>query len=69
MYCSYQLAHLSSKLTSFDLNLVCCDWWLPRWTGSCTCEPTQFAVAATNHSAVSSDEMSFVDIMSDEVRW
>jgi len=32
-------------------------------------EATQFAVAAANHSALSSDEVSSVEMKSDEVRW
>jgi len=32
------------------------------------CEATQLAAAATNHSALSSDEMSSADVKSDEAR-
>ena len=48
----------SSLVTSFRLNLVCCDWLrsaTANWVASR--RSTQFAVAATDHSALISDEM------------
>ena len=53
--CSYH----QSRLTSPYLNLSELN----------VCEATQFAVAATNHSALSSDEMRSVVMRSDEVSW
>jgi len=57
--CSYYQSHLTSPdlisayIILSELNL---------------CEATQFAVAAINHSALSSDEMRSVVMRSDEVR-
>ena len=52
-------SHCSSHLTSSDLIAI-------DWVGRL--EATQFAVAATDHSALSSDELRSAEIWSDGVR-
>jgi len=56
-------------LTAFRPNRVRCDLVIAATVnGVVRCEATQFAVAATNHSALGSDETRSVKMRSDEVR-
>jgi len=74
MDCSYHSSYLTSPdLISTDvISSEQSASWLVAATENWVvrCVATQFAaVAATNRSALSSDEMRSVDMKSDEVRW
>ena len=58
-----------AQFSRFIQNRVHCHWSQPREIDRSSQHMTQFVVAATNHSALSSDKIRSAEIRSSEVRW